>query len=336
MPLAASIRLSCVTRLAVMGPALLRNLVSAPLPTLVPAFVAPVLLVLVLALLPATPLRASEALPRDERERACWLQNTRERTQVRVKEPTAVEVANLRDGDVVRSPFRVDFAIRGMGVIPAGQPHPKAGHHHVLLNTNLPLNPGDKIPFNDFHRHFGKGQTSATLALPPGEHRLRLLFADHDHRPYFVFSPELRIKVAGPRDDATLRIDPGKLAVSCQAWYQDERTRPRPEGQRALITNVRDGEPLTSPFTLRLGVDGFGVAPKGHGGNGLGHFMLDVLQADGRPLQSIDLSHGATQASVYIAPATYRLRLRFVDDSGRRDLVPPTETTVIVTAQERL
>lgn len=282
-----------------------------------------------------TPL-AAEPLPRDPQERSCWLQYTRERTQVRLNEPTAVEVANLRDGDVVRSPFRVDFAVRGMGVIPAGQPHPKAGHHHVLLDTRLPNNPGNKIPFNDFHRHFGKGQTGTTLALPAGAHTLRLLFADHDHRPYFVFSPELRLQVAGPRSDTPLRIDPDNFAATCKAWYQDERTRPRPEGRRAVISNLREGEPVISPFNLRLAVDGFGVAPKGRGGEGLGHFLLDVLGDSGRVVQAIDLGHGATQVSLFLPPAAYTLRLRFVDDSGRRDLVPVDLTPIVVTAQERL
>jgi hypothetical protein len=278
----------------------------------------------------------AEALPRDAQERNCWLQHTRERTQVRLNEPTAVQVANLRDGDVVRTPFRVDFAVRGMGVIPAGQAHPKAGHHHVLLNTPLPVNPGDRIPFNDYHRHFGKGQTGTVLALPPGEHRLRLLFADHDHRPYFVFSPELRLQVTGPRTDVAPRIDPARFAATCRAWYQDAISRPRPEGQRAVITNLRDDEPVVSPFNLRLAVDGFGVAPRGRGGDGLGHFLLDVLGEGGRVVQAIDLGHGATQVSLFLAPAAYTLRLRFVDDSGRRDLVPAMLMPIVVTAQERI
>lgn len=278
----------------------------------------------------------AEPLPRDPQERSCWLQFTRERTQVRLNEPTAVQVANLRDGDTVRSPFRVDFAVRGMGVIPAGQPHPKAGHHHVLLNTPLPINPGDKIPFNDYHRHFGKGQTGAVLALPAGKHTLRLLFADHDHRPYFVFSPELRLQVAGPRTENPLRIAAASFAATCRAWYQDELSRPRAEGNRAVITNLRDDEPVVSPFNLRLAVDGFGVAPKGRGGEGLGHFLLAVLGEGGRVVQAIDLGHGATQVSLFLPPGAYTLRLRFVDDSGRRDLVPADLTPIVVTAQERI
>ena len=32
-----------------------------------------------------------------------------------------------------------------------------------------------------------------------------------------------------------LRIDPANLQASCKAWYEDEISRPRPAGQRALI-----------------------------------------------------------------------------------------------------
>lgn len=281
-------------------------------------------------------LAAAAPLPADELERECWLKHTRERTRVKLVEPTAVDVSNLREGQTVSSPFRVDFSIRGMGVVPAGKPHPKAGHHHLLVDTPLPMNPGDKIPFNDFHRHFGKGQTGTVISLPPGAHRVRLLFADHDHRPYFVFSPELRINVRGPRAAPGPRVTRANFDATCVAWYEDEISRPRPEGNKAVITNVRDGEPVVSPVNVRFAVDGFGVAPKGHGGDGLGHFMLDVLRGDGGVQQNIDLSHGATQATLNLGPGSFVLRLRFVDDSGRRELVPLSDTRIVVAGQERL
>ena len=277
----------------------------------------------------------AEALPRDELERQCWLQSTRERTRVRVVEPTAVDVSNLRDGYTVYSPFRVDFSIRGMGVIPAGKPHPKAGHHHLLVNTPLPINPGDQIPFNDFHRHYGKGQTSAVVSLPPGPHRVRLLFADHEHRPYYVFSPELRVTVRGPRTALGPKVTRANFEASCRDWYQDEVSRPRPDGMRVLITNVRDGEPVVSPINVRFAADGFGVAPKGFGAEGQGHFALDVLRSEGGTPQNVDLNNGATQATLLLAPGSYTLRLRFVDDEGRRDLVPASETRITVIGQER-
>lgn len=287
-----------------------------------------------LSALAAQPVHA-EALPANALERECWLDHTRERTRVARLEPTAVDMSNLRDGQIVATPFRVDFSIRGLGVVPAGKPHPKAGHHHLLLNTPLPAVPGEKIPFNEQHRHFGKGQTGTTLTLPPGQHRLRLLFADHEHRPYYVFSPEIVVLVRGPRSGPPPRITRAAFEATCRAWYDEELSRPRPEGQRAVITNVRDGEPVVSPFNLRFAVDGFGVAPRGHGGDGLGHFMLDVLRIDGRPVQAVDLSHGATQATLRLPNGNYVLRLRFLDDSGRVDLLPAAVTGLVVTAQDR-
>ena len=278
----------------------------------------------------------AQALPIDELERECWLKHTRERTRVRVTEPTAVDVSNLRDGQVVSSPFRVDFSIRGMGVIPAGKPHPKAGHHHLLVNTALPNSPGEQIPFNDFHRHFGKGQTGAVVSLPAGEHRVRLLFADHEHRPFFVYSPELRITVKGPRGAAPPKVTRADFEASCRRWYEEETSLPRPDGVRALVANIRDGEPVVSPVNVRLAVDGFGVSPKGFGGPGMGHFRLDVLRAEGAALLSPDLSNGATQTTLNLTPGVYTLRLRFVDDSGRKELVPVSLTRIVVAGQERL
>lgn len=277
---------------------------------------------------------AAEPLPADPLERECWQRSAYERTHPRLVEPTAVDVTNLRDGMSVSSPLRVDFSIRGMGVIPAGKPHPKAGHHHMLVNTPLPANPGDKIPFNDFHRHYGKGQTGTVIALPAGEHRLRLLFADHDHKPYFVFSPEIRITVKGPRG-APPKVNRANFDATCKAWYDEEISRPRPEGKRVLVANVRDGETLVSPVNLRLAADGFGIAPKGHGGEDLGWFILELQRNDGSGRQVLELSNGATQATLGLAAGVWNLRLRLVDDSGRRDLVAPDSMQVYVSGSER-
>ena len=272
----------------------------------------------------------AEPLPRDERERSCWLQHTRARTRVRLTEPTLVEFSALRDGYTVRSPFQVDFAVKGMGVIPAGKPHERAGHHHMLIDQRLPLQVALPIPFNDHHRHFGKGQTGTVVDLTPGPHTMRLLFADHEHRPYYVYSPEVRFTVSGPRTAAPVAIGEG-----CEAWYQEQLTRPRPAGTRVLITNVRDGEPLVSPFALRFAADGFGIAPRGRGGPGTGHFVLELLTGN-KPVQTVDLGNGATQANLFVAPGAYNLRLRLWDDARNFELAPPAQIDVVVVAQDRL
>lgn len=92
------------------------------------------------------------------------------------------------DGAVVASPVTVQFGLSGMGVAPAGVEWDNTGHHHLLVGL-AELPPLDEpLPFDDNHRHFGGGQTQATLDLPPGQHTLQLLLADWQH---FSFDPPI-------------------------------------------------------------------------------------------------------------------------------------------------
>ncbi len=87
------------------------------------------------------------------------------------------------DGATVSSPVTVRFGLRNMGVAPAGVEFPATGHHHLLVDTQLP--PLDRpIPADARHRHYGGGQTEAILELEPGTHTLQLLLGDHAHVPH--------------------------------------------------------------------------------------------------------------------------------------------------------
>lgn len=284
------------------------------------------------------PLLAGAAtLPANELEQRCWLNHTRERTRVNLREATSVEFSNLRHGQVLRSPFAADFAIRGMGVAPAGVRLDGTGHHHILVDRALPASVTEKLPFDDSHRHFGKGQTGTLLDLKPGRHTLRLLFADHEHRPFFVFSREIEVTVAGPRSTTPRpTIDPARFAETCTAWYHDELALPPPPDEPLRILNVLANEPLTSPFNLRLGVSGFGICAAGARADQAGHFMLELLEARTRkPVQAFDLKNGATQVNVFIGNGEYLARLRLVGPDGR-DLLPAHELPLLVQRQEAL
>ena len=100
------------------------------------------------------------------------------------------------DGAVVSSPVRVVFGLRGFGVAPAGVERADAGHHHLLVDADLPDLNGP-VPSDENHRHFGAGQTETTLELPPGRHTLQLLLGDHLHVPHDppILSERITIEV---------------------------------------------------------------------------------------------------------------------------------------------
>ncbi|MCA0242614.1 MAG: DUF4399 domain-containing protein [Proteobacteria bacterium] len=289
-----------------------------------------------LASLVATPALAAP-LPVGELELRCWLSHTRERTKPNLRETTTVDFSTLRDGMAVRSPVAVDFAVRGMGVAPAGVNIEGTGHHHLLVDRSLPYGVGEKLPFDDSHRHFGKGQTGSVLDLPPGRHTLRLLFADHDHRPYYVYSREIQINVRGARSNTGKpQIDPARFAETCAAWHADELSTPPPPDEPLRIHNVRANEPLVSPFNLRLGVNGMGICASGGKAENTGHFLLELLDARSRqPLQVFRLTNGATQVNVFAANGDYVARLRLLGADGN-NLLPPHELPLRVARQEAL
>jgi hypothetical protein len=89
------------------------------------------------------------------------------------------------NGQVIRGgKLWVRMGLRNMGVAPAGVNVAKTGHHHLLLDVDLP--PLDQpIPNDRNHLHFGGGQTEARLTdLPPGEHTIQLLLGDAKHYPH--------------------------------------------------------------------------------------------------------------------------------------------------------
>jgi len=119
-----------------------------------------------------------------------------DRTRPFVNEAKAVYFVNLRDGDKVTSPFRIAFGLVGMGIAPAGVRIENTGHHHLLINQKLTNDMLTKpVPFTEKYRHFAHGETETTLELPPGRHTLRLLFADADHKPFYISSKEITVEV---------------------------------------------------------------------------------------------------------------------------------------------
>ena len=90
----------------------------------------------------------------------------------------------------------VKFGLKNFGVAPAGIQIQNTGHHHLIIDADLP-NLKLPIPTNSNYVHFGLGQTETTLTLDTGTHTLRLLMGNYLHIPHDdpIYSKEITITV---------------------------------------------------------------------------------------------------------------------------------------------
>jgi hypothetical protein len=108
-----------------------------------------------------------------------------------------VYIISPKDGAKIHGPVRVLFGLKGMGIAPAGVKFDDTGHHHLLVDADVPDDLSLPLPATQKILHFGKGQTETTLNLPPGTHTLQLVLADRNHVPHdpAVISPKITITV---------------------------------------------------------------------------------------------------------------------------------------------
>jgi hypothetical protein len=95
-----------------------------------------------------------------------------------------VYFSNLKNGQTVTSPVKVEMGVDGMKVDTAGPVVAGSGHFHILVDVGDSIASGQMIVKDSTHLHYGKAQTSAELKLAPGKHTLALEFADGLHRSY--------------------------------------------------------------------------------------------------------------------------------------------------------
>lgn len=91
-----------------------------------------------------------------------------------------VYFASPEDGATVTDPVQVEMMAVNFTIEPAGEVRAGAGHFHIMIDVPC-VTPGEVIPSDDSHLHFGQGQTSAELELAAGEHTLCLQAGDGAH-----------------------------------------------------------------------------------------------------------------------------------------------------------
>jgi hypothetical protein len=108
----------------------------------------------------------------------------------------AVYFITPANDDIISGEVIVKFGLQNFGVSPAGLNVNGTGHHHLVIDDDLP-NMGQPIPADKNHIHFGKGQTEVKLELEPGLHTLQLLLGDYRHIPHNppIYSNKIKIVV---------------------------------------------------------------------------------------------------------------------------------------------
>ena len=207
---------------------------------------------------------------------------------------------DLKDGTTVPAKLKIYFGLRNMGVAPAGSERENSGHHHLLVDTELP--PLDQPIPNDFnHLHFGAGQTETEITLKPGAHTLQLLMGDKDHIPHTppVMSALIRVRVVDP-----------------------SARKPAPADARVYFVGLEDGSVIPPKATIHFGLVNMGVAPAGidRPNTGHHHLLIDTkLPPLDEPIPN-DFNHlhfgaGQTEAIVTLSPGRHTLQLLLGDEN---------------------
>ena len=97
----------------------------------------------------------------------------------------AVTITDPPTGAMVSSPVKVCMATEGVEVEPAKKGiNEGKGHHHIIVDVNLPKDLSKPVGKDANHIHMGDGSTCKKIKLPAGKHIIRTLFAKGNHVPY--------------------------------------------------------------------------------------------------------------------------------------------------------
>ncbi len=201
--------------------------------------------------------------------------------------------SNLAGGASIETPFLLKFGVTGVGIAPIVKPVKGTGHHHLLVNRDLPLDFSKPLPFNDQYIHFGKGQMETVLNFEPGSYSLRLVMADEKHIPNFVYSKPINIKVS----KKNAAVDPKSMVL-----------------KGVTVLEPVAGATVRPPFRVALHASGFNISNTAISEPGTGHFRVRIKPEGGRE-EVIDLGSGFTEVWLRPPAGSYSTRVEFIDNT---------------------
>ena len=218
---------------------------------------------------------------------------------------------NLENGARIETPYVATFGLSGgWGLAPISSPVAgKSGHHHLLINRDLPLDFKQALPFNNQYIHFGKGQMETVLMLEPGDYTLRLLLADDKHLPHFIYSKPVKITVT----KSNRNVDPKSLVKA-----------------GISLKNLPVDGKVAALFNVQFHASGLNVAHQSQGEKNTGHFRLTVApQGGGKPVE-MNFVNGQTEVWLSPPAGSYILKLDFVDNTNPDSLLAAPATAVVL------
>jgi hypothetical protein len=215
------------------------------------------------------------------------------------------------NGATVPPTFTVAMTATGLTVEPAGAINENAGHFHILVDTDF-VEAGEVIINDAQHLHYGKGQYTTTLNLEPGEHVLRLQFANGAH-----------IALDGPAYQDTITV------TVAEAMSAEPTVR--------FVTPL-DGATVPPTFTVAMSATGLLVEPAGEIHAGAGHFHI-LIDTDFVPAGDViinDDQHrhygkGQYTTTLNLEPGVHVLRLQFADGAHIAQEGAAYQDTITVT-----
>ena len=198
----------------------------------------------------------------------------------------SVALAAPTDGDSVANPVVVEFSTTDFKLEPAGDVHEGAGHLHLMVDVPC-VEPGQPIPKDAQHVHFGKGQTEGAIDLPAGPHTMCLQAGDGVHTALDL------------TDEISITVD---------------------DSPSVAFVEPANGAAVASPVPLKLAAFNFTIEPAGEVHEGAGHFhvMVDVACLEPGEIipkddQHVHLGTGQTETELTLAPGEHTLCLQAAD-----------------------
>jgi|GEM_PF-1411583 len=193
---------------------------------------------------------------------------------------------------IIPSISTIIMGTEGLIVEPAGEISEGAGHLHILVDTDF-IAPGDVIPSDENHLHYGQAQLSAEVELTPGEHTLRLQFANGAH-----------IALDGDAYRAEINVTVAEDAPAEGVYF----------------VSPSDGETVSNPIEIIMAASGLVIEPAGEIREGAGHLHILVnteFVAPGEVIvnDEIHLHYGKaqTETTLELEPGEYVLRLQLAN-----------------------